>query len=277
MSKLREQPGVPTTFPTRRVRNPDAYTGDASRYHVGTSNGLHPEDRPYQTDERRRHGAMNRQPVVYNEDDTLYETRSHSSARRYTMPAPQRPQAVVRYHYQQIPPRSSRTQTQDDQPEPQPQRAKARRQWHWSVYVGLTMLVGVVLFIVGNSVVSWWHVHQDDATYGRPRTSQCDAVVGHSDSPQHPSHFIALNLNKHIEVIEFPGRDATRARIYIGPTLIGDGQELTPVTLEFRDVNGDGKPDMILHVGDIRYVFLNDIINGVPQFRPAKPTDTITL
>src|SRR2546425_1583080 len=43
-----------------------------------------------------------------------------------------------------------------------------------------------------------WH-------YGRPRTFQTDAVVGHNDSAASPSHFIAINLNRHVEVIECPG------------------------------------------------------------------------
>lgn len=108
--------------------------------------------------------------------------------------------------------------------------------------------------------------------YGRPRTAQYDVCVGHNDAHT-PSHFLAVNLHKRIEIIEFPGGDATKARVYIGPTLIGDGEDLTPVTLEFRDVNGDGKPDMIVQIGDSRTVFINE--NG--QFRPSKPSDNITL
>ena len=33
---------------------------------------------------------------------------------------------------------------------------------------------------------------------------------------------------------------------------------LPPVTAEFKDVNGDGKPDMIVHVGDQQFIYLND-------------------
>ena len=56
-------------------------------------------------------------------------------------------------------------------------------------------------------------------------------------------------------------------------TLIGDGQDLTSVTLSFRDVNGDGKLDMIVNLLDTHYVFLND--QG--QFRPAKPGENISM
>ena len=113
----------------------------------------------------------------------------------------------------------------------------------------------------------------DGWQYGYPRTSQTDAVVGHHDSPANPSHFIAINLHSHIEVIEFPGGDVTHARVYLGPTLIGTGQDLVPVTLSFKDVNGDGKPDMIVSVGGTIVVFIND--NG--QFRPLKPGEQVTL
>ncbi len=65
----------------------------------------------------------------------------------------------------------------------------------------------------------------------------------------------------------------THARIYNGPTLFGDGQDLTPVTAEFGDVNGDGKPDMIVHIQDQRLVFIND---GT-QFRPLQQGEHVNL
>ena len=102
--------------------------------------------------------------------------------------------------------------------------------------------------------------------YGRPRTFQMDAVVGHQDSLSNPTHFIFLNLNRHIEVIELPGGDATHARIYPGPILFGDGQDLISVTAEVRDVNGDGKPDIIVHIQDQQLFLIND---GT-QFRPQQ-------
>jgi len=132
------------------------------------------------------------------------------------------------------------------------------------------MWVGyVVLTFVGN----WLQVRYDDAVYGRPRTYQTDAVVGHSDSPTNPSHYQCLNLNKRIQVIEFPGGDSSKSRVYEGPTLVGPGQELTVCTLSFRDVNGDGKPDMILSIGGTIFVMIND---GT-EFRLPKPGEHITL
>lgn len=144
---------------------------------------------------------------------------------------------------------------------------------HWLVFIGAAMLVMVLGWVVFSAVANWWQVTQDDAHYGRPRTFQMDTVVGHSDSAANQSHFIAINLNRHIEVIEFPGGDPTKAKVYIGPTLIGDGQALAAVTLSFQDVNGDGRPDMVLHIQDSHFVFINE--NG--SFRPARPDENVHL
>jgi hypothetical protein len=131
-----------------------------------------------------------------------------------------------------------------------------------------TMILGwMALGALGNL----WQATQDDWRYGYPRTFQIDAVVGHDhDSPAHPSHFLAINLNRHIMVIELPSGDTTKARIYGGPVLLGSGEERTPVTLSFQDVNGDGKPDLLVWVADTHLVFIND----GSGFRPALPQDT---
>jgi len=55
------------------------------------------------------------------------------------------------------------------------------------------------------------------------------------------------------------------ARIYSGPTLFSDNGDSIPVTLEFSDVNGDGKIDMIVHIGDQKIVYLNDGTQFKPQ------------
>jgi hypothetical protein len=148
-----------------------------------------------------------------------------------------------------------------------------RWRWHPLVFVGLGLCIMVMGYLLFGAVSAWWQGTVDGWHYGYPRTSQTDAVVGHHDSPANPSHFIAINLHSHIEVIEFPGGDVTHARVYLGPTLIGNEEDLAPVTLAFRDVNGDGKPDMIISVGGTIVVFLND--GG--QFRPLKPGEQVTL
>lgn len=148
-----------------------------------------------------------------------------------------------------------------------------RLRFHWLFLVGIAMLVMLLGWVLLSMLFNWWQVWQDDLHYGRPRTFQIDAVVGHSDSEANPSHFVAINLNRHIQIIELPGGDSSKAKVYIGPVLIGEGQDLAVITLSFKDVNGDGKPDMIVNVGNSPFVFIND--NGA--FRPARPGENVQL
>src|SRR5260370_26213170 len=140
---------------------------------------------------------------------------------------------------------------------------------HPLLLLGLGMIVMLVLWTLLTLAVSWWNTTWDDIHYGRPRTFQIDAVVGQNDSAASPSHFIALNLNGRIEVIEFPGGDGSKARIYLGPQLYGTDADLIPVTLSFVDVNGNHRPDMLLHFQNTPLVFINDQ-GGFP---PATPDE----
>lgn len=137
--------------------------------------------------------------------------------------------------------------------QPPPKKSK-----HWLLFIGIGMLAMVLLWFLGQLALGWWLNEQLNATYQYPRISQADAVVGHADSADHPTHFILENLHGQIIIIEFPGGDYTHARIYKGPTLLADNGDRTPVTAEFKDVNGDGKVDLILHIQDQRVVFFND-------------------
>ena len=139
-----------------------------------------------------------------------------------------------------------------------------QRRFHWLVFVGLALCVMIVGWLALSAVGSWWQTTQNDWRFGRPRTFQIDQVVGHHDSPQNPSHFIAMNLNRHILVIEIPGGDVSKSVVYSGPTLLGPGQDLTPVTLSFQDVNHDGKLDMIVNVQGSQFIYLNENGTFVP-------------
>ncbi len=113
---------------------------------------------------------------------------------------------------------------------------------------------------------TWWQIHTDDVTYGTPRTFQIDAVVGHNnDSPTSPTHFIAENLHEKIIVVEIPAGDISKSRSFAITTLT-QGSELTPVTIELRDVNADGKPDLLVHIGDPGNVFTVMLFNNGTQF-----------
>lgn len=146
-------------------------------------------------------------------------------------------------------------------------------QVHWLVYVGVALLIMLTGWVLLSMLMNWWQITQDDWHYGRPRTFQSDAVVGHGDSPDNPTHFIALNLRRHVQIIEMPGGDATKAKVYVGPILLGQGQDLAAVTLSFKDIHHDGKPVMIVSVQDSRFVYLNE--NGT--FRPARPGESVLV
>ncbi|WP_201364778.1 hypothetical protein [Dictyobacter formicarum] len=142
---------------------------------------------------------------------------------------------------------------------------------HWTVYAGFAMIIMMMGWMIVSSVAHWWQGVEDDWHYGRPRTFQTDQVVGHHDSTANPSHFIAMNLNRHIQVIEFQGGDAANAKVYVGPVLVGADQDLAPVTLTFKDVNADGKLDMIVNVQESHFIFLND----AGQFRSPRTGENI--
>ena len=163
--------------------------------------------------------------------------------------------------------RASRAQgsveTQPAQTEAPVTRPRSRRRLHPLLYLGLGMIAMLALWTLLSLAVSWWNTTMDDLHYGRPRTFQMDAYVGHNEVGA-PSHFIALNYKGRIEVIEFPGGDATHARIYLGPQLYGAGSDLVPVTLSFVDVSGHHQPDMLVHFQTSRLIF----INAAGGFRP---------
>jgi len=140
---------------------------------------------------------------------------------------------------------------------------------HPLLYLGVGMLAMLALIAVLSIITNWSATALNDLRYGRPRTSQIDAYVGHSESPGMPSHFLAINLHGRIEIIELPGGDASHARIYIGPQLYGSDADLIPITLSFIDVNGDHKPDMIINFQGTQVVFIND--QG--GFRPLRPEE----
>ena len=147
--------------------------------------------------------------------------------------------------------------------------ARARRRFHPLFFVGVGLLVTIFLWIGITQLVAWGANAYNTIVYGYPRTFQTDAVVGHQDSASSPSHFLALNFHGQIEIIEFPGGDPTHARVFLGPQLFGQNNDLAPATLRFIDLNGDGKPDMVIEVQGSQIVFLND--QG--SFRPLKPNE----
>lgn len=142
-----------------------------------------------------------------------------------------------------------------------------RHRLHPLFFVGLSMFAMLLLSIAITQALAWGTNVLNGWRYGYPRTFQLDAVVGHHDSADMPSHFLAINLHGLIEIIEWPGGDSAHARIFLGPQLFGPNSDLEPVILRFADLNGDHLPDMIIEVQGSRIVFIND--QGT--FRPLRP------
>src|SRR5215468_8572205 len=61
------------------------------------------------------------------------------------------------------------------------QQTTSQEHTRWLVWFGVGMLVALAAVLLGQLVVGWITTSLDDWHYGRPRTFQCDAVVGHAD------------------------------------------------------------------------------------------------
>lgn len=195
------------------------------------------------------------------EDEQYYITRPHTSVRRYDL----QPEQVIRqgnktYHVHQGSPPARRRQSLEKEPE----EGRPRRV-HWLVYLGIFFMAVIAFSFALISVGNWWQQKQDDWTYGQTRTYQTDAVVGHNDSSTNPTHFIAENLNGQIIVLEISRSDPTKARRYNITTVQGN-EGNPPVKLSFQDINGDGKVDMIISIGDPGSSFTIMLFNDGTQF-----------
>ncbi len=201
-------------------------------------------------------------PARYDvaDDDSLYETRIPSSARRYrphaTMDDPMLQKGtLVQRRGRRIVPGLQQQGINSKAVAPSDTEKSAPRRNPLLVLV-VGGLAAVLLLVLINVVATWWQGYQDNITYGYPRTSQIDAVVGHNDSQAHPTHFIFLNLRCNIQVIEIEGGDPAHTRIFKGPTLYGSGCDAVPVTGEIRIEQG--QRNLILHIQDQQIVFVND-------------------
>ncbi len=123
-------------------------------------------------------------------------------------------------------------------------------------YLVTAALLLLAIYAIMNNVVGYAQTRIDDLRYGTPRTTQVDIAVGHNDATT-PSHFIAMNLNRQVTVLQIPGGDANNTRVITGPYLVGAGEDKTPVQLQFSDVNGDSLLDMIINVKNEAIIFIN--------------------
>ncbi|MGH2495179.1 MAG: hypothetical protein ACRDIV_10805 [Ktedonobacteraceae bacterium] len=224
---------------------PPRRSATVDTHRAGHSSGLHPEDEPYLTDQRKRH-PNNPLELADDLDYPDEPARAPTSARRWVTTE----KANV---YRQ----GNREIVLHDGP--------PKRRLHWAFIFWIGMLAMLACYLLWNWGNAWWTTHQLDATYGFPRTWQTDQVVGIDDSQSHPSHFIFENLAGHVLIIFLPGGDASHAKIYMGPQIFGENPSSLPVTGEFKDV-GNGKVDMIVHIGgNQQIIYLNTGSDFKPQ------------
>ena len=131
-----------------------------------------------------------------------------------------------------------------------PQVELNRQYIQWGILIVLGFIVLQLLLVRGQT---WF----DDLRYGRPRTMQLSAYVGHNEQTGQPSHFVAMNLNRRVIVIELPGGDSAKAQTLQGPYLFGANEDLTPVTLRVNDLNGDQKGDLVIAVKNEEIIYIN--------------------
>ncbi|HSW88156.1 MAG TPA: hypothetical protein VLG12_03260 [Candidatus Saccharimonadales bacterium] len=173
------------------------------------------------------------------------------------------------YYEQPVYSRATRNTTGESK---RPQK-KERKGWCFPTVIG--MVIFLLLIVVGNLVMPWIQTTWDDFHYGRPRTTQYNVVVGHNDDPpnNYPSHFVAINLNRQIIIIEYPGGKAKDAKSYQGPLMLGPGQDLATPFLSFADLDGDHRIDMTVKVQEGRAFF----INQGDSFRPLRTGEKISV
>ena len=195
---------------------------------------------PYQIGQKTYTQRQN-QPVrqqtaadVYDEDeddDDLYPQRSRSSV-------------VVRRPYPSI------ARQTDTEPEP----TEGKKQKHWLFSVGLVLSIMLVGWLLFSMLGSWIQSKIDDFTYGYPRTYQVDQDVGHYGRV---SHFLCVNLNGEIELIETQKGHPEAAKIYVVVVLPQDQARL-PVTITFQNIKGYGSVDAIVHYGTTEIPLFNN-------------------
>ena len=188
----------------------------------------------------RQRSVLRHRPI-HTTDDTQIEVPHTSRASRS-------------YRYD-VPRTSIPKITEDNQRTIQPRGGR-----HRLLYLGLGMLLTLLLVLVGQWCIQNINQLSDNIRYGNPRTFQIDAFVG--NEPAHtPSHFIALNLQGRIEVIELPGGDLAHAQRYQITHLDGPGAAQTPVTIHFVNSGHTKYADMVVEVQQTQFYLHN--VNGV--------------
>ncbi len=217
----------PPVLRTHRVPTTDKQRVPA-RKGAGHQAGIHPEDEPYYTT-----GQPTKRPRA---DVGFYEPpRMPTVVRRYNQPVTQVAEEV-------------------------PVRRLLPAHFFLTA-MGMLLLVMVLALFLTMSVFPALRGWNDDRLYGYPRTLHVRANVGHGTAAQPYSDFTAENVRGNIYVVEIAEGSASPSLIqaYYIIRLTGEGNDLAAITaITFSDMNGDGKPDMLVTLENgSAFVFYN--------------------
>jgi len=155
-------------------------------------------------------------------------------------------------------------------------RAVQCKQWHPAVHIGAMLFAFALAWMICVHLASFWLLNVADRwNYGPQKSGPAlSAVFGHEDSQEHPTRVELINDHGRPVVLEIPGGDGSKAKLYPGPQpalfgLEGNPEQYVMYFEEPRDINGDGRKDLSIiveaggfdlsfHRKQTRIVLLND-------------------
>lgn len=215
---------------------PPRRSATVDTHRAGHYSGLHPEDEPYLTVQRKKY--PNPLDLADDLDYPGEKTRMPTSAVKYDTPYPHQ------------------TAHLDDPKKTRRFKERSIDRWTLLTMVSLILIVMVGGWWLFSTLANWWTNVQDDWKYGSIRTYQTDQFVGQGDSPDHPDHFIVVNTHGQVLVIQTNPQHPNLDHIY-GIATTSDPK--TPVSLNFRPTGttwamyviiGDSNPYSVELVSD---------------------------
>ena len=211
--------------------------------------GIHPEDEPYHTttQTRKRPKADVQALQEYDYDE---EPRMPTVVRRYNPPVP------------------AQTRVKEETA-----RLRTTPQRFFFTSTGVILLAFTLAIIIITYILPAYTRWNDNRIYGYPRTLHARANVGHGTREQPYSDFIAENVKGKIYVVEIGEGNTTLALVhaYYIIRLTGEGNDLISITqITFSDMNGDGRPDMLVTLENGSTFVLYNTGNSFSQQDPTR-------
>jgi hypothetical protein len=153
----------------------------------------------------------------------------------------------------------NRTRRQQQEPTSRPARGVSRppmrhqqQRKHPSVYIGSTVVVLVLAWLLTTVGLSWFVTSfVDPGTYGPLHGNVVSGVFGGGDSASQPSKLIGWNNNGQIEIIKVTANDPSKARMIVGPNLIMlnfPDPTNAKIQIQLIDYDHDGHLDVQVNV-----------------------------